>query len=167
MLIKRLSPPTDAILIGAVSTLDEQQNLFFVNLERFALRSCADIDAIAEAVEAKLGGLNRRVYAIVNYDNFSIVPELLDEYSAMVRSLTDRFYSGVPRYTTSGFLRIKLGGALEKRGGGAVGLAQCRRRRRFASRAKQARDCWKSCMNLETRLRGAERLVVARKRPPA
>lgn len=97
-------------------TLDEQQNLFFVNLERFALRSSADIDAIARAVEAKLGGLGRRVYAIVNYDNFSILPELLDEYSAMVRSLTERFYSGVSRYTTSGFLRIKLGEALEKRG---------------------------------------------------
>jgi propionate CoA-transferase len=97
-------------------TLDEQQNLFFVNLERFALRSRADIDAIARAVEARLGGLDRRVYAIVNYDNFSIVPELLDEYSAMVRSLADRFYSGVSRYTTSGFLRIKLGEALEKRG---------------------------------------------------
>jgi propionate CoA-transferase len=41
---------------------------------------------------------------------------LLDEYSAMVRSLTDRFYSGVSRYTTSGFLRIKLGEALENRG---------------------------------------------------
>jgi propionate CoA-transferase len=97
-------------------TLDDQQNLFFVNLERFALRSRADIDAIAKAVEARLGGLNRRVYAIVNYDNFSILPELLDEYSAMVRSLTERFYSGVSRYTTSGFLRIKLGEALEKRG---------------------------------------------------
>ncbi len=97
-------------------TLDEQQNLFFVNLESFALRSRSDITAIARAVEAKLGGLPRRVYAIVNYDNFSIVPELLDEYSAMVRSLTERFYSGVSRYTTSGFLRIKLGEALEKRG---------------------------------------------------
>ncbi|MDO9297908.1 acyl CoA:acetate/3-ketoacid CoA transferase [Bradyrhizobium sp.] len=97
-------------------TLDERQNLFFVNLERYALRSRADIDAIARSVEARLGGLGRRVYAIVNYDNFSIVPELLDEYSAMVRGLADRFYSGVSRYTTSGFLRIKLGEALERRG---------------------------------------------------
>ena len=31
-----------------------------------------------------------------------------------VRGLVDRFYSGVSRYTTSGFLRIKLGEALEK-----------------------------------------------------
>jgi propionate CoA-transferase len=105
-----------AIPLDQRFTLDEQQNLFFVNLERFALRSRADIDAIARAVEARLGGLDRRVYAIVNYDNFSIVPELLDEYSAMVRGLADRFYAGVSRYTTSGFLRIKLGEALEKRG---------------------------------------------------
>jgi propionate CoA-transferase len=97
-------------------SFDEQQNLFFVNLERFVLRSSADIKAIEKAAEAKLAPLGRRVYAIVNYDNFSIPPELLDEYSAMVRSLTDRFYSGVSRYTTSGFLRIKLGEALENRG---------------------------------------------------
>ena len=97
-------------------TYNEQQDLFFVNLERFALRSKADIDAIARTVESKLGGLDKRVYAIVNYDNFSIVPELLDEYSAMVSRLVDRFYSGVSRYTTSGFLRIKLGEALERRG---------------------------------------------------
>ena len=34
----------------------------------------------------------------------------------MVRNLVDRFYAGVSRYTTSGFLRIKLGEALERRG---------------------------------------------------
>jgi len=28
----------------------------------------------------------------------------------------DHFYTGVSRYTTSGFLRMKLGEALEKRG---------------------------------------------------
>ena len=97
-------------------TYDEQQNLFFVNFERFVVRSSADIKAIERAAEEKLAPLGRRVYAIVNYDNFSIPPDLLDEYSAMVRSLTDRFYSGVSRYTTSGFLRIKLGEALENRG---------------------------------------------------
>ena len=97
-------------------TYNEQQDLFFVNLERFALRSKADIDAIARTVESKLGGLDKRVHAIVNYDNFSIVPELLDEYSAMVSRLVDRFYSRVSRYTTSSFLRIKLGEALQRRG---------------------------------------------------
>ncbi len=97
-------------------TYDADQNLFFVNLERYAVRSHNDIRGIANMVEKTLSGLPNKVYAIVNYDNFSIVPELLDEYSAMVRNVTDRFYSGVSRYTTSGFLRIKLGESLEQRG---------------------------------------------------
>ena len=73
------------------------------------LKCCGDRACISPA-------LGHRVYAIVNYDNFSILPELLDEYSAAVRGLVDRFYSGVSRYTTSGFLRMKLGEALERRG---------------------------------------------------
>ena len=97
-------------------TYDPMQNLFFVNFERKAVRSRDDIAAIAAAVEARLAPLGHRVYAIVNYDHFSISPELLDEYSAMVRGLVDRFYSGVSRYTTSGFLRIKLGESLAGRG---------------------------------------------------
>ncbi len=97
-------------------TYDPQQNLFFVNFERFSVHNRAEIRAIVKTVEEKLAPLGHRVYAIVNYDNFSILPELLDEYSAAVRGLVDRFYSGVSRYTTSGFLRIKLGEALEKRG---------------------------------------------------
>ena len=97
-------------------TYDPQQNLFFVNFERLPVRSRADIRAIKEAAEKKLAPLGRKVYAIVNYDDFSIVPELLDEYSAMVRGLVDRYYTGVSRYTTSGFLRMKLGELLTRRG---------------------------------------------------
>ena len=41
--------------------------------------------------------------------------ELLDAYGEMVQWLMQRFYSGVTRYTTSSFLRVKLGDALTKR----------------------------------------------------
>ena len=97
-------------------TYDALQNVLFINLERFALQSRDDIAAIETLVETKLAPVGERVYAIVNYDNFTVLPELLDEYTAMVRSLADRFYSGVSRYTTSGFLRMKLGELLSKRG---------------------------------------------------
>ena len=97
-------------------TYDPMQNLFFVNFERLSVHSREEIEAIEKAVEAKLAPLSERVYAIVNYDNFTILPELLDEYTAMVRKVVDRFYSGVSRYTTSGFWRMKLGESLEKRG---------------------------------------------------
>jgi propionate CoA-transferase len=95
---------------------DPQQHLFFVNLERFQVRNRGDIHAIETASRSVLKAIGSKVYAIVNYDNFSIAPELLDEYSAMVRGLTDEFYTGVSRYTTSGFLRMKLGQSLRERG---------------------------------------------------
>jgi propionate CoA-transferase len=97
-------------------TYDEATNHFFVNLERFALRNEADIEHIRQIVTDRVAPLGKRVNAIVNYDNFTIDPALLDEYSAMVRGLMDKYYAEVTRYTTSGFLRMKLGDALEKRG---------------------------------------------------
>jgi len=95
---------------------DQETNHFFVNFERFAIRNRDDINRIRQIVVDRLTPLGKRVYAIVNYDNFTIEPELLDSYSAMVRGLVDKYYAGVTRYTTSGFLRLKLGDALEKRG---------------------------------------------------
>ena len=68
-------------------TYDETTNHFFVNLERFALRTEADIERIRQIVTDRVAPLGKRVYAIVNYDNFTIDPALLDEYSAMVRGL--------------------------------------------------------------------------------
>jgi propionate CoA-transferase len=55
------------------------------------------------------------VHTIVNYDNFSLAPALTDEYVAMVQDVVDRFYDRVTRYTTSAFLRLKLGDALSRR----------------------------------------------------
>ena len=97
-------------------TYDSLRNVFFVNLERYSVRTRNDIDAVHAMVDSKLAPVGERVYAIVNYDNFTVLPELLDEYTEMVRRLADRFYSGQSRYTTSGFLRLKLGEALVKRG---------------------------------------------------
>jgi hypothetical protein len=57
---------------------DSRTNRFFVNLEGFTVRSQADIDRIREHVEAKLAPLGKRVFAIVNYDNFSVLPDLMD-----------------------------------------------------------------------------------------
>jgi propionate CoA-transferase len=94
---------------------EPQQNLFFLNFERLAVRSRDDIEEIRRAVEAKLEPVGRKVFAIVNYDDFNIAPELMGEYTEMVKYVVDRFYSGVTRYTTSAFLRLKLGDALGQR----------------------------------------------------
>jgi propionate CoA-transferase len=96
-------------------TYHPKENLFFVNFEGHVVRNHDDVERIRRTVETMLSPLRHKVYVIVNYDNFEIFPDIIDEYSAMVRDLVDRFYSGVTRYTTSGFLRTKLGDALNQR----------------------------------------------------
>jgi propionate CoA-transferase len=67
-----------------------------------------------EIVERMLSPLGKKVQTIVNYDNFNILPELVGEYSDMIKYVM-RFYDRVTRYTTSTFLRMKLGDELQKR----------------------------------------------------
>ncbi|MGD8963537.1 MAG: acyl CoA:acetate/3-ketoacid CoA transferase [Desulfobacterales bacterium] len=96
-------------------TYDPAENLFFVNFEGYAIQSSQDVRAVKDAVERIVKPLGKRVYTIVNYDNFTIMPDIVDEYTDMVKHLVDHYYSGVTRYTTSTFLRMKLGDALQKR----------------------------------------------------
>ncbi|WP_290652169.1 acyl CoA:acetate/3-ketoacid CoA transferase [Aquisalimonas sp.] len=94
---------------------DPEQNLFFVNLEGYAIRRPEDVERLRAEVERRLAPLQQQVFAIVNYDNFEIAPELLDTYTDMVKWLMDHYYCGVTRYTTGAFLRMKLGELLEQR----------------------------------------------------
>lgn len=96
-------------------TYEPGENIFFVNLEGISVDRREQIREIESAVEKILGPLGQKVYTIVNYDNFSIAPDLLDQYTDMVKGLMERFYSRTTRYTTSTFLRMKLGDALHER----------------------------------------------------
>ena len=95
---------------------DAAQRTMFINFEHLAIRTRDDVDAVRDAVEQRLGAIGERVYAVVNYDHFVLAPEVEDDWAAMVRELVERFYLNVVRYTTSGFLRAKLGPALAARG---------------------------------------------------
>jgi propionate CoA-transferase len=95
---------------------DEQQNTLFINFEGHTVKSLADVEAIRAQVTRLIGPLGHRVQAIVNYDNFTLFPDVLDAYAAMVKDLEERHYSIVSRYSASSFLRIKLGDALMQRG---------------------------------------------------
>jgi propionate CoA-transferase len=96
-------------------TYHPQQKQFFVNFEGHVVRTQQDVERLRQIVETMLSPLRHKVYAIVNYENFTIFPDIVDAYSAMVRDLSDRFYVGATRYTTNGFLRAKLGDALSSR----------------------------------------------------
>lgn len=92
-----------------------KENILFVNFEGLAIRDLDQIRRIRETVEKICAPLGKKVSTIANYDNFSIAPELIDAYAGMVHQLVSKYYHDVTRYTTSAFLRVKLGDALQKR----------------------------------------------------
>jgi propionate CoA-transferase len=60
--------------------------------------------------------LGHKVYAVVNYDGFELDRDVEDAYLDAVKELGDRYFHGVTRFTTSAFMRAKLGDSLSKRG---------------------------------------------------
>ena len=90
-------------------------NVFFINLENYYVKTSEEIQRMKEVVEGTLAPLGKKVHTIANYDNFNVSPDLVDEFSDMVKYVT-KFYETVTRYTTSTFLRMKLGDELQKRG---------------------------------------------------
>ncbi len=92
-----------------------EENLFFVNFEGYHVKSSQQIQDIDRAVRTILEPVGKRVYTIVNYDNFNILPDLIDEYTELVKYIVEKFYVNTTRYTTSAFARMKLGEALAEK----------------------------------------------------
>ncbi|CAG1011813.1 propionate CoA-transferase [Burkholderiaceae bacterium] len=88
--------------------LDAQGKVLFINFEGLAVDSLQDIDEIETEVTQRVAPLNERVQVVVNYDHFSIRPDLMDAYSAMVKRLSERYYDRVTRYAASGFVKARL-----------------------------------------------------------
>ena len=91
--------------------LDREHRLLFINFEGLSVDSAVDINAIEALVTHLLEPLGHRVAVVVNYDSFTILPPLLEEYTRMVQRLKRRFYSRVTRYGTGGFLKARLDAA--------------------------------------------------------
>ena len=58
----------------------------------------------------------RSVNVVVNYDGFELDEDLGDAWADIAKSLSEKHYRNVSRYTTSAFMRMKLGQALDGRG---------------------------------------------------
>ena len=92
-----------------------ESNTLFLNFAGMRVKTLDDLERIKEAVYATLKPLGRRVISIVNYDSFWVDPEIADKYMDLVRYVEANYYLKVSRYTTSGFMRIKLSRGLEER----------------------------------------------------
>jgi propionate CoA-transferase len=105
-----------AVPLEARFAFDPEANLFFLNLEGMSVTTAEQAEAITTEIDKRLAAVGKEVRLVVNYDNFSVAPELHDTYIGAVRGLTERYYTDVTRYTTSAFMRLKLGEMLSSRG---------------------------------------------------
>jgi propionate CoA-transferase len=94
---------------------DDSSNTIFLNFAGLRVRTSMDIQDIREAVELRMRAVGKRMHSVVNYDNFIIDEDVMDEYADLVKYIDDTYYLSVHRYTTSAFLRLKLGKELGKR----------------------------------------------------
>jgi propionate CoA-transferase len=94
---------------------DQSINTIFLNFAGLRVRNTKDVQDIQDAVESRLNAVGKRVHSVVNYDNFVIDEDVMDEYADLVKNVEDNYYLSVHRYTTSAFLRLKLGKELGKR----------------------------------------------------
>lgn len=90
-------------------------NTIFLNFAGLRVRTSKDIRDIQEAVDPRMRAVGKRMHSVVNYDNFIIDEDVMDEYADLVKYIDDTYYLSVHRYTTSAFLRLKLGKELGKR----------------------------------------------------
>jgi propionate CoA-transferase len=92
-----------------------ETNTLFLDFSGMRVHTLEDIDRIVLAVEGRLEALGRRVVSIVNYDSFWVHPDVADAYLDAVRHIESNYYEKVSRYTTAGFMRIKLSKGLKDR----------------------------------------------------
>jgi propionate CoA-transferase len=95
---------------------DRARDTLFVNFARLEIKDSATIAQIRELVAGICEPLGHRVDAVVNYEGFQVHRDLEDEYLRMVQGVVGRYYRDVSRYTTSLFMRTKLGDSLSARG---------------------------------------------------
>lgn len=108
----RLRELHDARPLASRIAYDAQQDMLFINFAGLTVRNEGDLRDIASAVGKVCEPIGHRVHVVVDYDGFSVPAHLADAYATMVRELSDRYYERVTRYTSSAFLRRKLGASL-------------------------------------------------------
>ena len=94
---------------------DAERNILFLNLEGMHVKTRDDVDRVRRVVEERARRSATRSRWSSNYDDFVIDAAVADTYAAMMRYMETHYYTTASRYTTSAFLRLKLGEALARR----------------------------------------------------
>jgi propionate CoA-transferase len=94
---------------------DSARKTLFINYEGFQIRTTDEVELVRREVETRCRAIGERVAVIVNYDQLYLDPAVSDAFFSMITYLQQRYYRSASRYTTSAFMRLKLGAGLAER----------------------------------------------------
>lgn len=94
---------------------DAEQNIVFSNLSGLEISTKEELEELSDALNEFFRNLGRKVNIIANYDGISIAPKLSAKFANALSQLEYDYYLTTTRYTTSAFLRQKLGEDLKQR----------------------------------------------------
>ncbi|MDO5528063.1 MAG: acyl CoA:acetate/3-ketoacid CoA transferase, partial [Paracoccus sp. (in: a-proteobacteria)] len=94
---------------------DAGKEILFINLSRMSVETRAEIEEVRKRINEIVQPLGRRVDVVVNYDHFHISSRIERDWAALVDDLEARLYAQVSRYSSSAFVRRRLGRTLERR----------------------------------------------------
>lgn len=93
----------------------EADNTVFANISGLSIETGEDIETMRENLDAFFAAIGRKVDLISNYDGVSIAPRLSGRFADMLTELETKYYHTATRYSTSAFLRQKMGQDLKTR----------------------------------------------------
>jgi propionate CoA-transferase len=94
---------------------DPARAILFIDFAGYRVQHMAQVEAVREQVRSLVEPLGRKVAAVIDYDGCTIDPTIAEAWFDMARDVQSRFYDKASRYTTSAFMRLKLGDALQRR----------------------------------------------------
>jgi propionate CoA-transferase len=114
---KRMGLRGDMLNMNMANRLyhDAKGNVVFANLSGISLENEDDLETFREPFEAFLADLGQKVNLISNHDGMSIAPRLAGKWADLLSRLESDYYLTACRYSTSPFLRQKLGQDLKNR----------------------------------------------------
>jgi propionate CoA-transferase len=96
-------------------TYDAETNTVFINLSGVELNTEQQFEKHAAYMNEFFAGLGKKVNIISNYDGRTIAPKLQARHLDFITELERKYYLTAARYTTSAFLRQKMGHDLKNR----------------------------------------------------
>ena len=94
---------------------DPARAILFIDFAGYRVQHMSQVEAVREQVRSLIEPLGRKVAAVIDYDGCTIDPTIAEAWFDMARDVQSRFYDQASRYTTSAFMRLKLGDALQRR----------------------------------------------------